>query len=128
MATNSSVLAWKIDSGACGLHTVYGIMESDTTEHACAHGYQSMQFFNYYYFFGHTGAFGILIPHPGIEPTPLGVKTLSPNYWTPREFPVYNSLYPTNPTSQTQFLLTHLAVFSGIYLYISELCTHIILS
>ena len=34
-----SVLTWKIDSGACGLHTVYGMMESDTTEHACTHGY-----------------------------------------------------------------------------------------
>ena len=37
MTTNSSVLAWKIDSGACGLHTVHGVMESDTTEHACMH-------------------------------------------------------------------------------------------
>ena len=25
MATNSSVLTWKIDSGACGLHTVHGV-------------------------------------------------------------------------------------------------------
>ena len=50
-------------------------------------------------FWPHCGAFGILVPHPGIEPVPLGVKTLSPNHQTRREFPVYNSLYPLNPTS-----------------------------
>ena len=29
----------------------------------------------------------IFIPWPGIEPTPLAVRALSPNQWTTREFP-----------------------------------------
>ena len=29
----------------------------------------------------------ILVPQPGIEPTPPTVKARNPNYWTPREFP-----------------------------------------
>ena len=35
----------------------------------------------------HCMAFGILVPRPGIEPTPSAVKALSPNHWTAREFP-----------------------------------------
>ena len=29
----------------------------------------------------------ILLPHPGIEPTPLAVKVQSPNHWITRKFP-----------------------------------------
>ena len=32
---------------------------------------------------------GILIPWPGIEPTPPAVETWSPNCWTTREAPLY---------------------------------------
>ena len=41
-------------------------------------------------FFGamlHSLGCRILVPQPGIEPTPPTVKARSPNYWTPREFP-----------------------------------------
>ena len=37
-----------------------------------------------FFFFG--GAGWILVPQPGIEPTPLAVKEWSPNHWTAREF------------------------------------------
>ena len=32
-------------------------------------------------------AWGILVPQPGIEPTPLAVKAPSPSHWTAGEFP-----------------------------------------
>ena len=37
-------------------------------------------------FFGRV-ACGILVPQPGIEPTPSAVKVQSPNHWTAKEFP-----------------------------------------
>ena len=39
-------------------------------------------------FIGHP-ARGILVPQPGIEPTPPGVEAQSPNHWTTREVPTY---------------------------------------
>ena len=33
---------------------------------------------------------GILVPRPGLEPTPSAVKLPTPNHWTAREFPLQN--------------------------------------
>ena len=38
-------------------------------------------------FWSHCAACGILVPQPGIEPTPPTVEVWSPNHWTPRELP-----------------------------------------
>ena len=35
----------------------------------------------------------ILVPWPGIEPTPSAVKTQSPNHWTTRKFPTIPCFY-----------------------------------
>ena len=35
----------------------------------------------------------ILVSQPGIEPGPVAVETWSPNYWTAREFPIFNFFY-----------------------------------
>ena len=35
----------------------------------------------------HCAACGILVPHPGIEPTPPAVEVQSLNRWTAREVP-----------------------------------------
>ena len=35
-------------------------------------------------------ACGILVPQPGIEPTPLAVEAWSLNHWTAREVPFLN--------------------------------------
>ena len=43
----------------------------------------SPPFFSFLFFFFCR----ILVPQPGIEPTPLAVKAWSPNHWTAREFP-----------------------------------------
>ena len=43
-------------------------------------------------FWPQCGACGILIPQPGIKPTPLAVKARSPNHWTIREFSVDTDL------------------------------------
>ena len=40
-----------------------------------------------YLFWAHHTACGILVPQPGIEPRPFGMKAQSPNHWTAREFP-----------------------------------------
>ena len=43
--------------------------------------------FIFFFFFGlHCVAYGISVPQPGIEPTPLAVELWSPNHWTAREF------------------------------------------
>ena len=44
------------------------------------------QFF--FFFWLHCVACGILVPRPGVEPMPSAVKSLSPNHWTSREFPM----------------------------------------
>ena len=41
--------------------------------------------------FGHV-ACGILVPQPGIELEPPGVKAQNPNHWTTRKFPGNKSL------------------------------------
>ena len=38
-----------------------------------------------FYFWPHNVACGILVPWPGIEPEPLGLKVWSPNHWTTGE-------------------------------------------
>ena len=38
--------------------------------------------------FGHAVTCGILVPQPGIKPTPLAVEARSLNHWTARESPV----------------------------------------
>ena len=51
-------------------------------------------FYVYIYGFGgffppHCAPCVILVPQPGIEPTPFTVKAPSPNHWTAREFPIF---------------------------------------
>ena len=45
-----------------------------------------------FFFWSQCGACGILIPQPGIKPTPSAVKARSPNHWTIREFSVDTDL------------------------------------
>ena len=45
--------------------------------------------FWFFIFWPHHAACRILVPWPGIEPTPSAVKVWSPNHWTSREFPVF---------------------------------------
>ena len=37
-------------------------------------------------------AWGILVPHPGMEPVPLGVEAWSLNHWTAREVNLFSNL------------------------------------
>ena len=39
-------------------------------------------------FFGHAIPWGILVPWPKTEPTPLALKAWNPNHWTTRELPL----------------------------------------
>ena len=51
---------------------------------------QSPEIFSFIYFlffWPHCVAYGISVPRPGIEPTPLAVELWCPNHWTAREFP-----------------------------------------
>ena len=41
----------------------------------------------FFFFRLHCVSCGILVPQPGVEPTPLVVKAQSPNPWIAREFP-----------------------------------------
>ena len=49
-------------------------------------------FFFFLFFWLHHAAYGILVPHPGIEPVPPAVEARSPNHWASREFPGLKSL------------------------------------
>ena len=49
--------------------------------------------FGFCFVFCHHAACGILVPWPGIEPLPWQWKTQSPNHWTTREFPSFESFY-----------------------------------
>ena len=40
-------------------------------------------------FWLHHAAFGILVPQPGIEPSPPALEAQSLNHWTTREVPYY---------------------------------------
>ena len=42
--------------------------------------------FNFFIFWLHCMACGILVPWPGINPVPPAVESWSPNHWTTREF------------------------------------------
>ena len=55
--------------------------------------------FNFIYLFIwlYRAACGILVPQPGIEPTPPEVEARSPNHWTTREV---SPLYLLNPAGQ----------------------------
>ena len=41
----------------------------------------------FFFFWSHCVACGILLPRPGIEPRATAVKAPSPKHWTAREFP-----------------------------------------
>ena len=48
----------------------------------------NLQAKNFFFFWPHCVARGILVPRPGIEPArTAAVKALNPNHWTTREFP-----------------------------------------
>ena len=68
MDTHSSILAWRIPWTV----VPWGCKESDTTEQLSTHT---------------LGACGILLPQPGIEPTPFAVEVQILNCWTTREVP-----------------------------------------
>ena len=40
------------------------------------------------FFWPHHAAHGILVPHPGMEPTPPAVEGQNSGYWTTREVPI----------------------------------------
>ena len=42
---------------------------------------------DYYYYFGCTTACWILVPQPGMEPTPPVAQVWNLNHWTTREVP-----------------------------------------
>ena len=44
-------------------------------------------------------SWGILVPRPGIEPTPLAVKACSPNHQIAREFPTFGFLHDNHEAS-----------------------------
>lgn len=50
-------------------------------------------FLSFFFFWSHWVAYGIVVPQPGLEPRALTVRALSPDHWTPMEFPV-SFLYP----------------------------------
>ena len=54
-----------------------------------------MRFF-FFFFWLHCSVCGILVPGPGIEPTPLALKAWSLNHWTTRKFSriFYINKYP----------------------------------
>ena len=47
---------------------------------------------DFFFFWPQCRACGILVPQPGIKPTPSAVKARSPNHWTVREFSVDTDL------------------------------------
>ena len=51
--------------------------------------FNSIQIFKFFIFifWPHHAAHGILVPQPGMEPTPPAVEAWSVNYWTAREVP-----------------------------------------
>ena len=51
-----------------------------------------IKYFVCFLFWPRSVACGILVPQPGFEPTPLAVKTRSPNHQTTREFPLIKYL------------------------------------
>ena len=58
-----------------------------------------------FFFFLHHAACRILVPRPGMEPTPPAVEAQSPNYWTARQVaPFWNLVVVVQ-------LLTHVWVF-----------------
>ena len=57
-----------------------------------------------FFFFLHRAACRILVPRPGMEPTPPAVEAQSPNYWTARQVPPFWNLVVVQ-------LLTHVWVF-----------------
>ena len=58
-----------------------------------AGGLSSLNFFFFsLYFWLRCMASGILVPRPGIKPTPSAVKVWSPNHWTTRESPLASIL------------------------------------
>ena len=46
-----------------------------------------MESLTLHFFWPCLSACGILVPRPGIEPTPSAVKAPSPNHWTARDIP-----------------------------------------
>ena len=42
---------------------------------------------NFFIFWLHCAACGILVPHPGMEPVPPAAETWDPDHWTTREVP-----------------------------------------
>ena len=69
-----------------------------------------------FFFFGHTTQqAGILVPQPGIEPTPPAVEAQSLNHWTTREVPVIQLLKIHDPRASlvAQWLRTCLPMQAG---------------
>ena len=47
--------------------------------------------FNFFFFFWlHHSVCGVLVPWPGIEPTPPEVEVQNLNHWITREMPTFN--------------------------------------
>ena len=49
-----------------------------------------LKFYLYMYFCLHQGAYGILVPQPGMEPVPPAMGAWRLNLWTTREVPKYS--------------------------------------
>ena len=54
------------------------------------------KYYTFFFLFGHVAwhvGYGILVPQPGIEPTPLAVEVRSLNHWTVREVPILHFFF-----------------------------------
>ena len=105
MAMQSSILAWKIPwREEPGRRSQWGHKESDMTEQLSTHTCPSnildlslsslLPFFFFFFFFGHAvRPHWVLVPQPGIKPTPHALEAQSLNHWTTWEAPSPVSFY-----------------------------------
>ena len=66
---------------------VYSFLIAAVTNYHKLSGSVEDTFLFFLIFWPHHAACGILVPRPGIEPTPPAVEARSPNHWTAREAP-----------------------------------------
>ena len=67
-----------------------------------------VQGFYFLFFLPHHSACGILVPRPGIEPTPLAVEAWSLNQWTAREVLCAGVLLGCRYIGWTDWIINHM--------------------
>ena len=68
----------------------------------------------FFVFWPHLAACEILVPRPGIKPTPLALEVRSFNHWTAREVPVVKFLILSPGGMQWKVLSIHHRAYSSL--------------